>query len=536
MRTHLHLALLLVFSFPLFAQNPAYSPIQLVNESGFEDEQVFFIAKAVLPNNGGDCFLQFDNDGIGECIAIASHNAQPPSAYAYSFVDVRDKILQIPYVNAGRLYISLGHPNILYTTTNKDGHVNIASFDGFGKNDPNFYILHDKIEFTYAELNGLFINPTAVDFFALPIEISNTNATGHLQVSGLSVPHKDVFAKVHEMLLDLDKTSTQAWQKLFVYFGNDTQTPLRFMAPGKAMVETNPASFDVHYLNNDDYGFRYIDTVWDYYQKDTGNTLKIDVRELAPPNSDPKNYLFEGQVDDAGVWVFKSPLEEVKIEKPNNSIPFFAGDGDTFHHGDNPAKAVLVKNITAAFTVGLLPAPSGTTFSPDYFAAHKNKYYEHNPILNQDHTGPWHDLYGKALHDFKLPIYTFAYDDLLAQDGTLHVDKGIATPTVITLKNMAGMTIPNPYTQKTYESVHLAVSASPDVVVQYNGQILKASDPNIFYDVTTPISVTVNDDPIDIYVEYPTVVMEPFYEIAKNIVIQELSPTTAKVEFPGEWQ
>lgn len=517
-------------------QDPHYSPLQLVNNSGKADENVYFIAHAMTPA-GDDCFLQFDEQGMGTCIPVTRHTV--PSTYSYRFAQFKNKILQIPELTSGRLYVSLGYPMVLWTTEAEPGKIKINSLSGFRLGDPNYYTLYDKVEFSYAP-NGFFINPTAVDFFTLPLRITNEAATGDLKASGLSRAHQDIFAGIHAEVKKYDKTLSQAWQKLFVNFDNDSNKPLRFMSPGKAMVIDNPASFDIHYLDNQSaYEFDYLDFVWNYYQT---HTLQIDAKELCKTACDSEDYLFTGQVDKTGHhFVFTSPLETVVIEKPENSIPFFAGDGGTLLHDNDTAKAVIVKNLTGAFSVGLLPIASGT-LNHDYFKAYdKNKYYLDNEIITtlaSPEQGPWFDLYGKALHSFNEPIYTFAYDDLLAQDGTMHVDRGIAEPTQI-IVGVVDMDAPNPYTHQEYARVDLVPANTSSVQIYYEGNLLPIDRSTVIENVTTPILVEINGYPVEIYIEYPIAVIDPAYPYkvtAGDISITKTSPTTAHIAFPGEWK
>ena len=130
---------------------------------------------------------------------------------------------------------------------------------------------------------------------------------------------------------------------------------------------------------------------------------------------------------------------------------------------------VIQREVTSAFTAGMLPAPPisppadsnyakiwhksdevnyGVMLSKEYFEFARiqtpSMFYQ-NTILNnlhpeQKNKGPWYDLYSQALHSIGEPIYTFAYDDALGQDGTLsQTNPGLLT---ITLGDTEGFFIP----------------------------------------------------------------------------------------------
>ncbi|HLF66215.1 MAG TPA: hypothetical protein VI522_01225, partial [Gammaproteobacteria bacterium] len=286
-----------------------------------------------------------------------------------------------------------------------------------------------------------------------------------------------------------------------------------------------------------------------YYQT---HTLRIDAKGINPtPGVGDGKYMFVGQVSasNPNIFVFTSPIEIVNLEKPENSVPFFAGAVGTFDHENDTAKSIIVRQLTSAFTVGLLPAPDNTLLDIAYFEANKEKYYQDNIILTeagQARGGPWYDLYGRALHSYQKPIYTFAYDDALGQDGTLHVSvhEGITTPTRITvgdMRNQDGIVpIPNPYTTKTYKKIMLDVPR--EIRVEYQGRELSGGA--FFYqEVQTPLEIFINGDPtpIKIYLEYPTIVMEPYTLSAYGIRINPkdwphpIPADEAVIVFPSEW-
>lgn len=411
---------LLSSALPLLAFGGNITNIQLVNNSGFDDKEVYFIATA-LDDKGQQCFIELLENNSIDCEAVNANT--DPSDYSYSFASVKNKNLQIPYISSGRMYISVGAPLVFYIDHTGAG---IVHPNPLNPTDPNVKTYFDKIEFSHAE-NAFFINPTAVDFFGLPITIENPDANpeGYQQV-GLTQSFQEVFNNFINTFTDEDVTEQAEWQKLFVYYDTDKKQALRIHSPGKAMIDN---IFNRHYLDDEEtFGFNYIQFVWDHYKN---HELKI--------NNGTQTFI--GQVDKNNVFVFKDENRKeiiAQLEKPADSLPFFAGAQGTFAPDGNLHKDEIVRDLTSAFVVGFLPAPHDAVLSEHYFKELSDLYYTDNPILKAAGVtgGPWFDLYGKALHANGDLIYSFAYDDRLGLDGTMTVLPGVTTPTTITVNNI----------------------------------------------------------------------------------------------------
>ena len=215
------------------------------------------------------------------------------------------------------------------------------------------------------------------------------------------------------------------------------------------------------------FAFSYIDFLWNYYKADiSGKTKKLgintikDLGAIAIGDKSPGNYLFWGSVigndfvftNEANSYKENGKDDGVIIAKPSTSIPFFAGAQESFNAANNTPRAIIVRELTSAFEVGLLPAHPDTILNKDYFIKAKTypgfyKTNEYLPEKAKAGRGPWYDLYSKALHEAagESPVYTFAYDDALAQDGTLTDSSGLKPHLAqITIGDLTGVTIPNP--------------------------------------------------------------------------------------------
>lgn len=526
-------------------------PMKIINNTSIADDSNVYIAiKATNPSTGKQCLVHFDKmSGNGSCEEITPQTHFSDYSYALSDLpqDGNKRQIYLPQVSSGRIYFSIGIPMDMYIDTSNPGNLTIVDPDGFKPRDTNYYTLYDKIEFSYNN-NGSWINPTAVDFFSLPIRIQQTGSTSGVTTAGFSQSRADILSKAHDIFNQNDKTQAKIWSNLFLTYQDSDQsanTTLRLIATGKAMVSnvagTKP--FDSNYLSNQQaYGFSYIDFLWTYFKT---HKITIDCTELkGNPNSNPQldNYIFSGQVvGDTLIFTNQTGTASIPMAKPTLSMPFFAGAGLLAGslEANNTPGAIIVRELTSAFEVGLLPADDGAILSKDYFVAKKQAYYQTNSLLPKTAEGPWYDLYSKALHSFgnTQPIYTFAYDDALGQDGTLHDPSGTApSAAIVTLGDMSGTQIPVPLEDKAIYTVTAGVGSNS--IVKYivdpndrskdmtlkNGQTIPS--------VKIPFRVQLNDQDVMIYIKHPMV--KPFSKDADGIVITQTSPDQVTVAFPGK--
>lgn len=502
----------------------AYMPMEIINNSGFPDEQVYITAKGLYLDSLKDCFLKFDESGNGECVPV--NDDTDAAHYAYPLSKLRE--IKIPKIASGRLYVSIGYPMDLYVTKGKN---KIIDSDGFKPRDSNYYTLHDKIEFSYTDA-GTWVNPTAVDFFSLPIRIEQEGSQSGVRTTGLSGSRDAIFSQLREVVDTHDQTKDKVWSTLFVNFTDaGITTPLRFIAPGKAMMGNipNTTPFDANYLNNSKrYDFDYIDALWNYYKN---HALLIDASELRSYFT-LNNYLFTGKVNERDEFIFTNQDGSYSeaIAKPTHSTPFFAGAGGEFDHSNNTPKAIIVRQFTSAVAVGLLPALDNTLIDKKYFVDNHSNFFTDNALLQNTKQGPWYNLFSKALHSFghEQPIYAFAYDDALGQDGTLHDPnaENISKVTV-TIGEMAGETIPDPYTDHTLYNVKILIGKNS--TVKFNGAILNHLD--TLQNVSVPFTVDLNGHPANIYFRHS--IVRPYFEGADGIVIEEASDKNVTIIFPG---
>ena len=419
--------------------------------------------------------------------------------------------------------------------------------DGFKTRDSNYYTIYDKFEFSY-DSNGLFINPTAVDFFAMPIRISAPKSTSDFTASGLTDARSDILKGVGDIFskFSSDKSSAE-WSKLFLKF--DESSVLRMMAPGKAMKDTGPGSnptFASDYLANaTKFGINYIDSVWDYYKN---KTVKIDCSILQGDDKvdtttkdllEKGGYIFEGHVEgDNFKFTNKGQTFTLPIGKPD-SVSFFAGSQGTFEFENHTVGAIIAKELTAAFISGLLPTGDGDELNNQYFIDKKaaDKFYQDNPYLKNRDGGPWYDLYSKAFSSFKEDLYTFAYGDALHEDGTLHSpDADNIGKVSVTIGDMTGTTLPDPYIDSTKYTATITLGKNKKDAfysLKYKDEVIEPNTPITLNNITSPFVVTFNGIEESIYIKYPMI--EPYNPIAEGIVIDanKKDSSSVAINFPG---
>ncbi|HQU09181.1 MAG TPA: beta-1,3-glucanase family protein, partial [Opitutales bacterium] len=423
-----------------------YFIVHLANGSNLvSDDEVFIVIKGTNLVTGASCFVQFDQNGIGTLADV--YPSTDPSLYSYplaafplfSATAPSTRTIQLPLIKSARIYFSIKYPLYLPITVNNLGVATITEPTPGDPGDPAYRILYDKVEVNYQTITtgeGLkyqsFVNPTAVDFFCLPLGLFQTGDTSPdaLTNSGLTESRETILSQVQGMLSPppspgLDKSYDNVWKRLFVDYTDPsgTEATLRVLSPVKSIVVLpsiqTSADFDDYFLTNGNppgsgsYEFNYIDTVWNYYSTTGGNnTLVIDCTELlgppqlfpVPPLAPLGSYTFTGQVDSAtGNFIFTNADSsyQVVVAKPTDSYPFFAGASftesccgtppcpiapDANCSVNNTPGGIIVRQLSSAFVVGLLPAPNNTTVNAAYFKAQQSTvpttYYTNDPCLN----------------------------------------------------------------------------------------------------------------------------------------------------------
>lgn len=553
-----------------------YALFQVVNNTTHPDSDVYLIVKG-LNSDEEACYLSLQN-GLGDYALVSPLTLS--STYSYPLSSLPGKTghryfyVPQPFISA-RVYFSMNYP-LLFAVglDNQTQKATIVDPSSFSPSDPNYYTLYDKFEFTYNPPTpgaNLYVNPTAVDFFSLPIYLEMANALpGSLAESGINLSRSSVFQDIDSIFNPAP--ADEQWKLLSLPFYVDPYattptelTELRVVSPGNASAPgstaVNPShAFPSDYLSNAaTYGFDYIDNLWSFYAI-PGNTLRIDAKEIAiffGPGPDspsyPDYYYFSGVVNGSDQFVFTNYTNDYTwtMEKPTSCYPFFAGAGfvDSGSTNNTPG-AIIVRQLTSGFDVGLLPVnfAMGSFLDKSYFEANKSNYYTSNPQWGNAgaDNGPFYDLYSKALHSFGFSIYTFAYDDALGQDGTLIGNVETLQSSVTVTLPPVDTPIPDPFADNTVYTV--TIQAAGDNPVQYrnsvNGEWIDATSVpfgGIVSNQTTPFQLKLKnnrgiEDIVTLYLKYNIVVPSGTdFSLSSGIVITHTTPpeTHVLIQTPG---
>ncbi|MBS0585645.1 MAG: hypothetical protein JSR76_05025 [Verrucomicrobia bacterium] len=541
----------------------AYVPFQLINSSAtFSDSEVFILVKGVEPQSNTWCYLSFDPaltplPGYGVYQEVSPTTTS--EAFSYTLSELpgsnNNREVFIPPFNQGELYFSIkgsqGSPelykmDLVVETNPTTGALEPVDPDALNPKNSNYYTLFDKIDFTVSTTSAkLKANPTALDFFCLPLSLNMTLDSSSLPQTGLSDARALIFATATTTLTADDLPPGSKWNNLVIDDPTNIGNPLRIAATGPAML-TTPPLFDPNYLDNTAaYGFSYLTYIWNdptaWYVTGGGQTLFIDTGSLT----------YSGQTVAASPsynFVFTNGSDTEILTMPTNSVPFFLPEMPPLNASNATARGILARDLTAAFVTGLLPINGQLMNDPlneAYFLANQMNFY---PIPNNANlspagtaSGPWFDLYSKALHSINggYPnfdkIDTFLFDDLLGISGKLDSGASVSPSLAITLHDLSGTLVPNPYTDPDTFTVTITVPSNQFVTLEGDSHVYNNETVTLGSPVSTlAVTSIVGDDGLS---HATTVYIK--YGFAKNGYPGSLgisvttSLTTASVVFPA---
>ena len=383
----------------------------------------------------------------------------------------------------------------------------------------NYFILNDKIEFDLGSnnLNRLNMNLTGVDFFGLPLSVQanyqyffGESFTPNCAVTGWpsTVSFSEVFTGYRNALSSLQSPFDGYWKALIATYENPggRTSDIRIFSPKTAMTppiqtQANPSlvTFPKDYFLRtalSDPTCTWFQAVWNgltksgqtaYYQQTTNppHVLILDatVKQAATAtgimqNNGSFNFTIHGGPDEG---------KKMTIPYPTTSMAFFTGavnDYDPAITGSASAatKAQVFKVFATMIIAGFFPfnslGPPIVTVTQDFLESHSADYFQNNSLLEDLLTGcecesnnPWFDFYSRTLLTLGSPnlFYTSAYSDELGLDGTIVIvnpktDNADAT-ILVTLNSLAGVTLPDPYSDTNTYSISVAFNSN--TMVEY---------------------------------------------------------------------
>lgn len=383
-------------------------PIVLVNHSSLPDSDIqVLITGNEVGNPVNQVFVDFDPSGVGTLVVAnpgdnATNYSKPLSAFPTT---TSGRVIYLPYIDSALIFFSLYNPlNMPVNPVHSIAQPNFTN-----PLDPNYNTIYDIFEFVYLPTaTQISADATAVSFFSLPLYgyISTPDSNAN---TGLYQPRNYIMNQAAALFGSVPASAQ--WSNLFLTNGPST---LRLLSPGKAMTAASPL-FDINYLDNSGaYGFSFIDDVWtsltSFYRT---NPLVIQI---------PNGEIYTGtiNVDNTISFVSSPNAYSVVFSAPTTiAAPYttteiiFAGlplyITDTSPSGDGVQVSKLFEE---AIIAGLVPTT--TTLSNPFLTANQPNFYTINsnlPPAGQT-SGPWYDVYSKALHSLGF-IYTFAFDEPL---------------------------------------------------------------------------------------------------------------------------
>ncbi len=388
----------------------ALFPVIIQNNSGYDPEDIYITAIGI--NNINPMGQQFYN-----FLSQKWQNKECSNCLKNFRQDNGNHVLDLPYIESGIVFISMEKPLVFNVSPNGISQPDFSNPDI--KANPSFYTIYDKFEITYLEKDGFpYINTTNVDFYCLSLSLQETLEGGkRTKLVGFTKSRQEVLDKFTSQLVKIWATLIQ---------NDNMKRIVRVVAPNKAVVDMPSChnNFDAKFFQF------YIDAVWDFYSQ-PGNTVTVDMTEIATWNPDYNNVLFTGRVvENQFVFSGKSSsgasLPDIAFEKPGGSdcikMSVF-GCAGLFNAPNQTPRSVPAKNLGAAFNVGLLAHPKypgKLNLTPEGWSQYKSDFYNHTMNTN-DGEVDCYNLYAGILHSNSEggSVYGFAYADVTQSDSTL---------------------------------------------------------------------------------------------------------------------
>ncbi len=365
---------------------PGFIGIDLNNNTkgAWSDGQIYVEVLAIDPNNSTFSWVQ--PNGTKTPISAGDANASNHLSYNgtnypnYAFTLAQSKLLLLPQMYSGRIFISYGAP--MYMTSIGSGPgAGYAGPNAQNTADPNNNTHYDWYEFTYNS-SGVFINTTQVNQFGLPLtlDVYGNNRTFHQQTG------------ITQTIAQIDSEWNAQLPSQF------TSTPisnLRILSP----AETNFGAGQA----NGSYFDSYINQIYSYYQ---GTPLTVTLFGNRTFSGNTNGNTFTLNEVNTGNGAFQGGTGYV-IGHPNTQQvlvcngPFATGDPN---NGDrNTVELALEAQLCAAINRHVATNVSQWNTPSAYYQAAPANYY----------AAFWHQV---SINNLS---YGFSYDDVNGQSSTI---------------------------------------------------------------------------------------------------------------------
>jgi len=372
------------------------------NNSEFSDDCIYLQVVGVNPKTGAQCFVSFDPQGNPTYQDVSKSSVSTDYSYPLSYFVAQDlnqeRSLYLPKLNGARLYTSINHKMTFPVIENDQGVWTICAPNLLNPSDPNDGILWDKTEFAVND-QVIFINPTAVDNFCLPLHVQETSKDGSTQGGGLKIAKTEVNTAV----LQAFNSASGIWPKLF------SQKPPVIYSP---LFAASCGLIPPQFLNEAGWNTSFEEFF-------SHQAILIDLSESFPISLG--GGIWEGVVDPSThVMTFKRhvddehpQIEPATLNLPENSYEILAGAGPSWGIKTD-LQAALSRNLACGIVTNTISLTE--PLCQAFFIKNQDKFYQTNASLPE--TIQYIDYYSKVLHSFgDHKIYTFPYDDELNQSG-----------------------------------------------------------------------------------------------------------------------
>ncbi|NNM43741.1 MAG: hypothetical protein HKM07_05305, partial [Chlamydiae bacterium] len=397
-------------------------PIVLVNNSGLPDNQVYVLVTGVSLDSQFQVWGNIDtSSGVATLQDVALTDNSTSFSYLLSDLPATSggHVIYIPQIRSGLIWFSMSN-KLSMTVVNVSPEIpalQIVQPNFTSPADVNYATNFDIFEFAYllAGAPQVATDATAVSFFSLPLYGYLAGATSASSNTGLYQPRSYIMSQA-AALFATAPTASQ-WNKLLLTSGGVT---LRLLSTGKAIAAN---LFDANYLDNAaSYGYSYISDIWtgasSFYKQP--NVCNMSVTVTVPSTA---TYTYQGSVHLDNTFVFTSSDGGPTVTFPapvTSPIPtgtttfniFSAINFITPLPTAGTAADAVSKLFQEAIIAGLVPTRN--TLSLSYLSSNQGSFYTVNSNLSPagQTSGPWYDLYSKALHRLG-SIYTYGFDEPL---------------------------------------------------------------------------------------------------------------------------
>lgn len=412
--------------------------ITYVNNSGRPDSEIYILVKGINPQTNRECYIYYDQNHNPAYQDVGYSPFTPSENYSVRLTDFSKDaqghyLIKLPPMISGRIFTSIGGPlSCQITPADPKDPKSIPSVNPpipQDPNDVNHGTLYGKTEFSITpDDHGnylLWINPTSVDDYDLPLSLYMKDSTSGVTQSGVTLSNREAMKIIEDILR---KAPNSEWAKLIQQAYGNT---IRILAPSKA-VANDPSIqlLPTNYLANLQ---KYLKDHSLFIHEDGLNTDYTTSYDATSQRLIfiPKNTSLPKVV---------VPITAENINAANifgGTVKILDAAGNLIVPPNKTDGANLLRDFGAALESNTLPTAANAdgkyAINNIYFKA-ATKYAMNDALKAWFGNDQLIDYYSKAIHSLGGLNYGYAYDDELGQDGTI---KGnVANTTVLTLNNV----------------------------------------------------------------------------------------------------